>query len=53
MAVTTIANQIRAGQIEVGLAIGVESMTAKCVFGFVRFLWWLALTLRRVLIFLS
>ncbi|KAI0068296.1 thiolase [Artomyces pyxidatus] len=28
MAVTTIANQIRAGQIEVGLAVGVESMTA-------------------------
>ncbi|KAJ7900174.1 thiolase [Mycena olivaceomarginata] len=27
MAVTTIANQIRAGQIEVGLAIGVESMS--------------------------
>ena len=29
MAVTTISNQIRVGQIEVGLAIGVESMTAK------------------------
>ncbi|KZV77703.1 thiolase [Peniophora sp. CONT] len=28
MALTTISNQIRAGQIEVGLAIGVESMTA-------------------------
>jgi len=28
MSVTTIANQIRAGQIQVGLAIGVESMTA-------------------------
>ncbi|KDQ14430.1 hypothetical protein BOTBODRAFT_66037 [Botryobasidium botryosum FD-172 SS1] len=28
MAVTAIANQIRAGQIEVGLAVGVESMTA-------------------------
>lgn len=27
MAVTTISNQIRAGQIEVGLAVGVESMT--------------------------
>ncbi|KAJ6621574.1 Thiolase, N-terminal domain-containing protein [Mycena sp. CBHHK59/15] len=27
MAVTTIANQIRSGQIEVGLAIGVESMS--------------------------
>ncbi|KAG9081078.1 hypothetical protein FRC06_005845 [Ceratobasidium sp. 370] len=27
MAVTTIANQIRVGQIEVGLAVGVESMT--------------------------
>jgi acetyl-CoA acyltransferase 1 len=27
MAVTTIANQIRAGQIEIGLAIGVESMS--------------------------
>ena len=31
MAVTTIANQIRAGQIEIGLAIGVESMSDKCV----------------------
>lgn len=31
MAVTTIANQIRAGQIEVGLAVGVESMSAKFV----------------------
>ncbi|KAI0320453.1 3-ketoacyl-CoA thiolase [Amylostereum chailletii] len=28
MAVTTIANQIRAGQIEIGLAVGVESMSA-------------------------
>jgi len=28
MAVTTIANQIRAGQIEVGLAVGVESMSS-------------------------
>lgn len=27
MAVTTISNQIRAGQIEVGLAVGMESMT--------------------------
>jgi acetyl-CoA acyltransferase 1 len=32
MAVTAISNQIRAGQIEVGLAIGIESMTAKYVF---------------------
>jgi hypothetical protein len=31
MAVTTIANQVRSGQIEVGLAIGVESMTDKYV----------------------
>jgi acetyl-CoA acyltransferase 1 len=29
MAVTTIANQIRVGQIEIGLAVGVESMTSK------------------------
>lgn len=29
MAVTTIANQIRAGQIEIGLAVGSESMTAQ------------------------
>lgn len=28
MAVTAVANQIRAGQIEIGLAAGVESMTA-------------------------
>lgn len=28
MAVTAVANQIRAGQIEIGLAVGVESMTA-------------------------
>lgn len=28
MAITTVANQIRAGQIELGLAVGVESMTA-------------------------
>jgi acetyl-CoA acyltransferase 1 len=31
MATTTIANQIRTGQIEIGLAIGVESMSEKCV----------------------
>lgn len=31
MAVTTVSNQIRVGQIEIGLAVGVESMTAKCV----------------------
>jgi len=31
MAVTTIANQIRCGQIDVGLAIGIESMSEKCV----------------------
>jgi acetyl-CoA acyltransferase 1 len=36
MAVTTIANQIRGGQIEVGLAIGIESMTQKC--GYHKFL---------------
>ena len=29
MAVTAVSNQIRAGQIEVGLAIGVESMSEK------------------------
>jgi acetyl-CoA acetyltransferase len=29
MAVTIIANQIRSGQIEIGLAIGVESMSEK------------------------
>jgi acetyl-CoA acyltransferase 1 len=29
MAVTTIANQIRSGQIEIGLAVGVESMSEK------------------------
>ncbi|KAF9466250.1 Thiolase, N-terminal domain-containing protein [Collybia nuda] len=28
MAITTIANQIRSGQIEIGLAVGVESMSA-------------------------
>lgn len=32
MAITTIANQIRAGQIEIGLAVGVESMSAKYSF---------------------
>lgn len=31
MAVTVIANQIRSGQIEIGLAIGVESMSQKYV----------------------
>lgn len=31
MAVTTIANEIRAGQIDVGLAVGVESMSWKLV----------------------
>jgi acetyl-CoA acetyltransferase len=31
MAVTAIANQIRVGQIEVGLAVGVESMSQKYV----------------------
>lgn len=31
MAVTTIANQVRSGQIEIGLAIGVESMSDKYV----------------------
>jgi acetyl-CoA acyltransferase 1 len=31
MAVTTIANQIRSGQIEIGLAVGVESMSEKYV----------------------
>lgn len=29
MAVTGVANQIRAGQIEIGLALGVESMSEK------------------------
>lgn len=28
MAVTAVANQINAGQIDIGLAVGVESMTA-------------------------
>jgi acetyl-CoA acyltransferase 1 len=32
MAVTTIANQIRSGQIEIGLAVGVESMSQKYAF---------------------
>jgi acetyl-CoA acetyltransferase len=31
MAVSTIANQIRNGEIEVGLALGYEHMTAKWV----------------------
>lgn len=31
MAITTIANQIKAGQIDIGLAVGVESMSAKLV----------------------
>lgn len=31
MAVTTVANQVRSGQIEIGLAIGVESMSEKYV----------------------
>ena len=31
MAITDIANKIRAGQIQVGLAIGVESMSQECV----------------------
>lgn len=29
MAVTTVANQVRSGQIQIGLAIGVESMSEK------------------------
>ena len=29
MALTVIANQIRSGQIEIGLAVGVESMSEK------------------------
>jgi acetyl-CoA acyltransferase 1 len=29
MAVTTVANQIRSGQIKIGLAVGVESMSEK------------------------
>lgn len=33
MAVTTIANQVRSGQIDIGLAIGVESMSEKWVSG--------------------
>lgn len=31
MALTTISNQIRAGQIDIGLAVGVESMSSKLV----------------------
>lgn len=31
MAVTTVANQIRSGQVEIGLAIGVENMSEKYV----------------------
>jgi len=31
MAATAVANQIRSGQIEIGLAVGVESMSEKCV----------------------
>ena len=34
MSVTTISNQVRCGQIEVGLAIGVESMTFKYIHPF-------------------
>ena len=30
MAVTDISNKIKAGQIEIGLAVGFESMTDKC-----------------------
>ncbi|KAH0835014.1 putative thiolase [Lanmaoa asiatica] len=33
MAVTMIANQVQSGQIEMGLAVGVESMSQKCVPG--------------------
>ena len=33
MAVTDIANKIRAGQIEIGLAVGVESMSQQYVIG--------------------
>lgn len=29
MAVTTVANQVKSGQIKIGLAIGVESMSEK------------------------
>lgn len=32
MAITTISNQIKAGQIDIGIAVGAESMSAKCVF---------------------
>ena len=31
MAVTDIANKIRVGQIQVGLAVGMESVSQKCV----------------------
>lgn len=31
MAVTTIGNQIKSGQIDIGLAVGVESLSSKCV----------------------
>jgi acetyl-CoA acyltransferase 1 len=31
MAVSAISNQIRNGEIEVGLAVGFESMSATCV----------------------
>jgi len=31
MATTTISNQIRSGQIEIGLAVGIESMSQKYV----------------------
>ena len=34
MAVTDISNKIRVGQIDIGLAIGAESMTNKCVLDF-------------------
>lgn len=30
MAVTEISNKVRAGQIEIGLAVGFESMTDRC-----------------------
>jgi acetyl-CoA acyltransferase 1 len=38
MATTTIANQIRTGQIDIGLAVGIESMSEKCVNVIVLFL---------------
>lgn len=40
MATTVIANQIRSGQIEVGLALGVESMSQKYAFVFSIILLW-------------